>query len=337
MLTAPTGYGLAALLAELAGEACASVAVLDAAALAAAAEAAKDSESGVAIKAFRAERPDAPLPGRLLAPLLAARLADLKTAGLAAREAPAAAAAAAAEAHAAAAAAAKEAGEEPPPAPAAAAAAGPADAYYVLANFGSEATDFASLAKVGLAVDSAVWLGLTSGALREAAGGSYEPPSPAEGEVVEDPEAEVSQAPLAAALAAAAGAADSGLEHCACVTLSLARPAPAAPEDAGAAPSAGWGAVADVAAKLSALLSAMAAKRTMYGDYVAACQICDVPLAPESSPAARVYASLADAVPLHAQGVPFLLDCLLSQVDYSLVHALFTPCVPPIHSRRPTR
>lgn len=319
VLSSPQGYDTAALLKELAGDAFPAITVLDAAALAAAAEGAKDSEAGTAIKAFKAQHAGAPLPGTLLAPLIASKLEELKAAGLVARDAAAAAAAAAAEAHAAAVAAAKEASEEPPPAPPPAPAPGPADVYCVLTGFGSGPADYAGLAPLGLGIDSAVWLAVTSGALREAAGGTYEPPPPAEGQeepgVAEAPNTEARRDAAAEAIASLAGAHGSGLKHCACVSLAIERPPP--PADGEEPAAAGWGVPAAVAAKVAELLSAMAAKRAMYDAYIGACFVVDVPVAPAALPDTRVYASLANTSPLHAQGVPFLLDCLLSQVVHS--------------------
>jgi hypothetical protein len=310
VLSAPEGYSTAALLAELAGAAFPAITVVDAAALAAAAEGAKDSQASAAIKTFKAEHAGAPLPGALLAPIIASKLADLKAAGLVARDAAAAAAVAAAEAHAAATTAAKEAGQEPPPALPPPPAPVPADAYYVLTGFGSGAADYAALAPLGLGIDSAVWLAVSSGALRDAAGGTYEPPK---GEPAGDAEARRDAA--AEAVANLAGTHGSGLEHCACVSLAIQRPMP--PADGEKPAAGGWNVPAAVAARVAELLSAMAAKRAMYHAFTAACRIVDVPVAPAAPPDTRVYASLANAAPLHAQGVPFLLDCLLSQVVHS--------------------
>jgi len=318
VLNAPDGYDTAAIFSELAGDAFPAITVLDAAVLAAAAEGVKNSEIGAAIKAFKAEHAGQPLPGTLLAPILAHKLDELKGAGMAERKAATAAAIAAAEAHDAAVAAAKEAGEEPPSEPEPPAPPGPADAYYVVTNFASEVTDYAALVPLGLGIDSAVWLALSKGALREATGGTYEQPPPVNGEeetyVAEDPDSQVYENAATLAIAATAGAQGSGLEHCACVSLAIERQTPT---QEGAMPQGGWGVPADVACKVAELLKAMATKRTMYDEYIGSSLIINVPLAPAMPHDTRLYTSLANAVPLHAQGVPFLLDCLLSQIVFS--------------------
>jgi len=308
VVLAPDGYGTAALLEELAGDGYPAVAVLDGTALASAAESVKDSEAGAAIKEFRSEHPDEPLPGRLIAPLLASRISNLREAGAAARDAAAAVGEADEKAEDGTAA---TASDPTSPSTGSSADAAPADAYYVLVNCATNAADFAPLASLGVGVDSAVWLAVPRGCIGigndDAAAEQQDDDSPH----AEDPSEAAPKSDLAAGIQAAAGLADSGLEHCASVSLTMAH------VSEGEATTGGWEVAAEVASGLVQLLAIMATKRAMYDEYTRACNVLSVPTTPEGPVDMRVYSAQASSAPLHAQSVPFLLDCLLAQVVHS--------------------